>query len=297
MASSSYYEPTGENTWRPTEHVQGAWNAHEQHMAPVAGLIAHALETHAPRPDLRIGRITYEILGLMPLEETRITCRTVRPGRTIELVEAEMTTVSSPDRPVVRASAWRLAVGDTAAIAGNLPAPMPGPAEIAADPSPEATVLMQRLASWPGGFIRSLQAHVTPAPATEPGVERRLAWLCSDTTLLPATPDGGSGASEFANFLRLVDTANGIAARVDPREWLFPNTDLTVHLWRTPAGPWVGLDTSATLGPDGVGVTQTVLHDEQGPVGRAAQVLTIRPIPTGAPAGSGHQQPGDDRRQ
>jgi len=266
VPSTSYYLPTGPTTWQPTEHVQGAWNAHEQHMAPVAGLLAHALETHQPRTDLRIGRISYEILGLMPLEPTTITCRTIRPGRTIELVEAVMTTASAPDRPVVRASAWRLAVTDTTTIAGNLPAPIPGPDEGAGD---------NTLAAWPGGFIRSLDAAV----ADVDGSGRRVAWLASPVSLLPAEPDGTPGAGPLPSFLRLVDSANGIAARVDPRRWLFPNTDLTIHLWRTPTGDKVGFDTGATLGPAGVGVTHTVLHDEHGPVGLAAQVLTVRPVP------------------
>ena len=50
----------------------------------------------------------------------------------------------------------------------------------------------------------------------------------------------------------------------------------TVHA--TPAGPRLGLDTTVTFGPDGVGLTASVLHDVSGPVGRAAQTLTLRPL-------------------
>lgn len=28
----------------PTLHAQGAWNSHEQHMAPASGILAHELE-------------------------------------------------------------------------------------------------------------------------------------------------------------------------------------------------------------------------------------------------------------
>ncbi len=59
---------------------------------------------------------------------------------------------------------------------------------------------------------------------------------------------------------------------------MFPNVDLTVHLHRQPAGPWVGLDTSVVFGPDGCGLTTTVLHDRTGAVGRAEQLLTVRPL-------------------
>ncbi|MFW6599810.1 thioesterase family protein [Propionibacteriaceae bacterium Y2011] len=257
--------PTGVHTgtWRPTEHVQGAWNDHEQHMAPVAGLLAHELESYAPRPDLTASRFSYEILGLIPLEQTMINCRVVRPGRTIELVEAVLTTVSAPDRPVIRASVWRLSRQDTAAISRGPAEPLPPAAEMGD---------WAGLTQWPGGFIRSLQGRTVEADT--PG--RRLAWLHSDVALVDEP------ASATATFLRLVDAANGIAATLNPYEWMFPNTDLQIHLWRTPGGDRTGYDTIASIGPDGVGVTQTVLHDEHGPVGRATQLLTVRPAPGSA---------------
>ena len=47
-------------------------------------------------------------------------------------------------------------------------------------------------------------------------------------------------------------------------------------LLRRPDPEWVGLDTSVSFGPDGVGLTSTVLNDVHGPVGTAAQSLTLR---------------------
>ena len=51
-AASSYYVPLGDGRYQPTIHVQGAWNDHEQHMGPVSGLIAHAIDQHEPRPEM-----------------------------------------------------------------------------------------------------------------------------------------------------------------------------------------------------------------------------------------------------
>lgn len=87
---------------------------------------------------------------------------------------------------------------------------------------------------------------------------------------------GGETASDVARWVGLVDTANGISVRTSPREWLFPNVDLTIHLHRQPVGPWIGFDTTVTFGDDGLGLTSSVLHDAHGPVGRAEQVLTVR---------------------
>jgi hypothetical protein len=254
----AYYVRLDAERFQPTVHAQGAWNDHEQHMAPVSGLLAHALERHAPRPELVMARVTYEILGLIPLEPTTLRVRTVRPGRTIELLEA----VASVDgRDVVRARAWRLAIQDTAAVAGGLPRAMP-PRERCAPHGASAT--------WPGGSIRSVQVLRAPTGGSGEGQ----AWLRTALALVEGEP-----ATPTAAFLGLVDTANGMNVRLDPREWAFPNVDLSVHLHRAPQGGpgrWVGLDTLVTIGAGGVGLTSTTLHDELGPVGRAEQILTVR---------------------
>lgn len=73
-----------------TIHAQGAWNEHEQHMAPATGIIAHELYNFSPHPDMRIGRISLDIFGLIHAGEFEITTRTIRAGRTIELIESVM---------------------------------------------------------------------------------------------------------------------------------------------------------------------------------------------------------------
>ncbi|MDO5711077.1 MAG: thioesterase family protein, partial [Micrococcales bacterium] len=125
----AYYVPTDERTFEPTLHVQGAWLAHEQHMAPVAGLITHCLQTHNPRDDVQIARITFEILGVMPAARTTIDCETIRSGRTIELDEA---TLTIEGRVAVRARAWRLARVDTAQVQADPTRRMPPPQEFPA---------------------------------------------------------------------------------------------------------------------------------------------------------------------
>ena len=255
--TQAYYQQLSTDVYQPTEQVQGAWSEIEQDMAPVGGLLAHVVETHAPRPDLQLARINYEILGQIRSAPTTVVVEVVRPGRTIELVQAR---ASIEGREVVRANAWRLVRGDTAAIAGTDDEPMPGPQEFP---------LWDAAASWPGHYIRSLECRRDPA--TRPG--RGRCWLRSDRVLV-----AGVDTTPVAHFLRLVDTANGVATRVSPRDWAFPNTDLTVHLHRNPAGEWIGLDTSVSFGSTGVGLTSSVLHDELGPVGRVEQILTVRPL-------------------
>ncbi|WP_309138516.1 acyl-CoA thioesterase domain-containing protein [Nocardia cyriacigeorgica] len=88
----------------------------------------------------------------------------------------------------------------------------------------------------------------------------------------------GEPTSALAEFVALIDTANGIAVRQDPTKWMFPNVDLSIHLYRQPQGSWTGLDTTVVFGGHGQGLTTTVLHDVHGPIGQAQQILTVRPL-------------------
>lgn len=262
MTSGSFYLPLPDGRFQPTSHVQGAWNDQEQHMGPVSGLIAHVIDGHQARDDMELGRISYEILGIIPAAATDVQVETIRPGRTIELVEATMVVGA---RPVVRARAWRVARHDTSSVAGGAPVRIPAPGSL---PAWDVSSV------WQGGYIASLEGRADPD--NEPG--RGLVWLRTDVTLVE-----GVTVSPTAAYLGLVDTANGIAVREDPRRWMFPNLDLTIHLFRQPRGRWVGLDTTVVFGAEGLGVTSSTLHDVDGPVGRAEQVLTVRALPPHSP--------------
>ena len=83
-------------------------------MAPASGIMADCLDRHEPRDDMRMARLSYEILGLIPGGEFEVTTTTLRPGRTIELVQAELV---AGGRVAIRATAWRMITSDTTAIA------------------------------------------------------------------------------------------------------------------------------------------------------------------------------------
>ncbi len=256
--ATSYYRRIDANTFQPTLHVQGAWKSHEQHMAPVAGLLTHCITRYEPRASMQLARVTFEILGVIHAVPTTVEVRTIRPGRTIELIEA---TAFAGGRPVVRASAWLLAREDTSEVCDGMPRAMPAIAD------GESWRASDR---WLGGYIASIEA--LRYPHNEPGHGH--AWVRTLYTLVEDEP-----VAPLAAYVGLVDTANGMNVRLRPQEWAFPNIDLTIHLFRPPhggPGAWVGFDTLVTIGPDGVGLTATTLHDESGPVGRAEQILTVR---------------------
>jgi hypothetical protein len=258
-SAASYFTRIDERRFLPTEHTGGAWTPREQHISPMNGLVVHEIERFvADRPDdgLQVGRISFDILGVLTLEEFAIDVEVLRPGRTIELLGA---TVTSAGRAAEVARVWRMARTDTSAVAGGVVEPLPGPGDV--EPSGLTHV-------WPGGYVASIELR----PVVGPSPGRTAAWLTTDVTLLADEP-----ISTLARYVGLIDTANGIAAREAPERWLYPNLDLTIHLHEQPRGTWVGLDTTVTFGAHGLGMTASVLHDEHGPIGRAAQTLTIRP--------------------
>lgn len=254
-----YFERTGETAWTPTDHVAGAWDVEEQHVSPALGLMAHLVEADRDRrrdDGLVLTRLSYDILGTLPMDEVTVDVHVRRPGRTIELVEAVL---SHAGRPGVVLRAWLLGSGDTAAIAGT---------DLPRLPGPDAMEPWDPTSVWPGGFIGSVELRRTQQA---PG--RGAYWVRTDVPLLDEP------VSATARAAGLLDIANGMTVRADPVEVAFPNLDLTAHLFRTPVVEWLGFDTTVSFGPSGHGLTSTVLHDEAGPVGTIAQSLTVRPRP------------------
>ena len=255
---TAYFQRAGASAFRATSHVGGAWTTLEQHIAPALGLLVHAVERDrdARRSDgLLVGRLSFDILGTIPVELVDVAVRVVRPGRTVELVEA---TLSHGGRVAVLARAWLLQPGTTEHLAGSALPPIPPPGDM--PPWDARTV-------WPGGFIASVEVR---RRQLEPG--RAASWV---RTPLPLV--AGEAVSVLASAAGLFDIANGLTVRVSPLDVAFPNLDLTAHLFRQPAGDWVGFDTTVSFGPRGLGLTSSVLHDADGPLGTMSQILTVRP--------------------
>src|SRR5690554_6372883 len=89
-----------------------------------------------------------------------------------------------------------------------------------------------------------------------------------------------ASTSSCVTLMGMVDTMNGVVVRQGiPLTLSFPNVDLQIHLYRLPTGTCLGLEVEQQYGKDGIGLTSSVLHDEEGPFGHAEQILTIRKMP------------------
>ncbi len=253
-----------------TEHFEatfsttGPWFADAQHVGPPSGLLVRALERIGDGqppdgPGMVLARITVEVLGPVPAGPVEVTAAVERPGRSIQMVGA---TMSAGGRAVLRARAWRLARGDTSTVTTGLAAAMPGPET--------STVRDERPDGWLPGFIDAMEWAWVQGWLSEPGPGR--AWIRQRVPLVE-----GEDPSPLQRLLVVADCANGIAAPLNVRDWLFVNTELTVHLHRDPQGERFGLDAATVVGPSGVGTVSASIFDGSGHVGRIGQALTVRP--------------------
>ncbi|SPL72131.1 thioesterase family protein [Acinetobacter stercoris] len=240
-------------------HAQGAWNPHEQHMAPASGLMCKELERFYPRENMRIGRISFDIFGLIHAGEFSIHTRVIRAGKTIELIESEMKTQGKTS---IVARAWRMLTTDTSSVAGLEDQTIQNPEHY-----PEWDGLKK---CWSGGFIESTETRADDTRRNGKGI----VWQTTNLEMVE-----GEQTSDFVRILGIVDTANGIVPRQNREfDWAFPNLDLQIHMHRLPQGKWLGLEAIQQYGSDGIGLTSAVLHDIYGPFGRSEQILTIRPM-------------------
>lgn len=247
-------------TYRPSQHTQGAWNEHEQHMAPATGVICAELEHFQPRDDMRYGRISLDIYGLIHLSDFTITTRCIRPGKTIELIESAF---EAAGRVCIVARAWRMVTEDTSMVKA---------VEDRQIALYDSLPPWQGMSVWGGGYIRSITDHLRVAE-WRPG--KGVVWLGNALEMVAGQP-----TSSFVKLMGMVDTMNGVVQRQgSPFTHMFPNLDLQIHLYRMPAGVHLGLDAQQQYGADGIGLTTAVLHDDKGPFGHAMQILTVRKMP------------------
>lgn len=259
MNPPAFYRPLGGDRFTPTESCFGPWFADAQHVGPPTALLVRAIEHAAPADDVKqLGRVTVDVLGVVPAGELQLRTTIERAGRTIELVGAE---VSAGGRTVLRARAWRLMHGDTAGFtAGELP-PLPPLSE---------TVTRGRPEGWLPGYLDAVEWRWLRGGLDEPGPGAVWARL-----RVPVVE--GEEPSSMQRLAAIADSSNGIGAPLDITEWLFLNTELSIHLHRAPTGEWVGVDAVSTIGPTGMGTVSAALFDGSGHVGRCAQQLTVRP--------------------
>ena len=85
----------------------------------------------------------------------------------------------------------------------------------------------------------------------------------------------GETLTPFTRLATIADLSNGNSQALDPREWLYVNPDITLYAHRYPIGDWVGMRSAAHQHRSGIGLADTRVFDEAGPVGRINQAQLL----------------------
>ena len=263
--ADALFEPDGDR-FVPGVLTRGPWSPGAQHGGPPAALLAFCIERYAGSAETQVTRMTVELLRPVPLEPLTVTVRPVRPGRKVQLVEAAL---RAGETEVARATALRIRVAD-----------LPLPPEIPIAPRPAgpaggtASVPPWSHAVWRPAFHSDAVEHRftsggfdRPGPATD--------WIRLKVPVV-----AGADTPPLARVMAVADFGNGVSWVLSRNEgWAFINPDLTVYLHRLPAGEWVCLDAETVVEPHGIGLAESRLSDERGPIGRAVQSLLLERAP------------------
>jgi hypothetical protein len=263
--SESFFEPDGEGRYISTELTRGPWDPESQHAGPSAALIGREIERLGggriggeDGQPAQVGRVTYEILRPVPIVPLSVSAEIVRPGRSVEMVEA---TLSSDHGPLVRATAWRLRTSEVAfPDSAGRPDPPPGPEE--GEPGEFFHT------GYDVGYHSAMEYRFVAGAFMEPGPAT--VWMRPKVPLLSGEP-----LTPLQRVLVAADSGNGVSSALDWRSFLFINVDLSVHLHRMPEGDWVCLDAVTLPEHNGVGLADTYLFDQRGPIGRGLQTLLV----------------------
>jgi hypothetical protein len=225
-------------------------------------LLGRAIEGLEDAGDFQVGRITFEILKSVPIGPVRVEAEVVRPGRRVQLVEASL---ADNGGELMRARAWRIRTAPLELPAGlREPEPPRGPDE---GSQPEFFATGQSV-----GYHTAMEWRSVGGGFLEPGPTT--VWMRMRQPLL-----AGEEPTPLQRTLVAADVGNGISAVLDWRRHLFVNVDLSVHLERMPEGEWVCVDAVTQAQPNGIGTAESVLYDERGRIGRAAQTLLLAERP------------------
>jgi hypothetical protein len=260
--ADSFYVPLGDGLWRATPHATGPWDAGTQHGGPLSALLGRAMQRCQPRAEMMIARFTCEILRAIPVGDIQVRARVVRPGRSVELLEA---TASADGREVARAAAWRVRRTTSPPVKPQLPV---------SPPLPDGPPIVPP-ASWADGYISAIEWRRVRGSLSAPGPA--ILWA---RMRYPLVPD--EELTPLERVLAIADSGSGASWELDMNRWLFINPELTVHLHREAAGEWICLDAQTAISTGGVGLATSVLSDLDGPVGVGAQSLLIAPRAPGS---------------
>ena len=250
------YHPSGDG-FVATPFARGPWDPRFQHGGPPAALLVGAMAAFGDDAGaFRLARLTVELLRPVPLGHCRVEVRSIRAGRTVDRLEGRLI---AEDRVCLEARCLRIRRQPLAVVAGPDLArwPDPGGLEDFVFPFFEQDI----------GYHRAVQLRIAHGSwgSTPIGM-----WARCVVPLV-----SGRETTPLERLLILADAQSGMGVPLDPRDYTFVNPDLSVLITREPASDWLGFDVRSSASPDGTGLSESAIRDQQGAVGRSGQLLVV----------------------
>lgn len=238
-------------------NAAGPWDPSMQHGSPPAALVVWAAEKIPTPTEMRIARVTVDLMRPVPVAPLTIKSEVLREGRKIQLCSIRL---SANGVVVVAATVLKIKVQahELPPEADVLPIELPGPDQCPVEPAD--------FSSSPFVTGMSLRAARGRFGVPGPGA----IWYRADRPIVE-----GAAISQAMRAMIAADFSNGTSSVLDFRHWTFLNADLTVNFARQPVGDWILLDAESWVGPDGAGLAMARLADTRGYFGRAVQSLVI----------------------
>ena len=241
----------------------GPWDPEHQHGGAVSGILAHLVELVPTATPMRFCRHTVELMRGAPMRALTPEVEILRDGRRLQVVRASLFDDSTE---VARATSVRMRVADS---------PNPVDVDLTAhvdDEPPPFPAEPQPFFSMPGigvpGFLRAVElrrsggGYLTGAPG--------ILWLRMHCRVVE-----GVDPSPFVLLATVGDMLSMAAQYLDPEKWMTINPDLTIQTFRDPVGEWIGLLGLHKNDSDGIGMSEAVLYDASGRIGRGTSSILI----------------------
>jgi hypothetical protein len=242
----------------PTDHARGPWFRDQQHGAALLGLLARYLEKVPSAQPMRLTRITADLSRPVPMRPFSVRARALRDGRRVQSLEAEL---AIEGRILARASATRIRCQPGLVPRDRLRAATP------ADTPPPFPANPVRLGSGAPCFHDCLE--VRGLDAADAALVRR--WFRLAHPLIE-----GEEPSPSVRLASIADMIVSCGEFIGP-EWISINPEVSLQIERLPVGEWIGTASEARYGDDGIGMSEGVLFDRSGRVGRAAKSTLNEP--------------------
>lgn len=260
-SADALFERTADGGYRATTASVGPWDPNALHGGAPSALIAGVLEAAVA-----------EIGSFVPVRLTIELLRPIAPGVDLDVAA----TIRRPGRKVCVADAT-ITHGDTVLMSATLQG-------IRSEDFDHGWVSDLPVPSGPATGV----GNALPGPAVyhNSSVEHRYLDGTSFESLGPATDwirlvvpvVADEETTPLQRVAAAADFGNGISGLFPMDQVTFINPDLSIFLYRLPVGEWVCLDAVTRLGPSGTGMAESVLYDEDGPIGRAVQTLLMEAV-------------------